>query len=65
MRVVIPEGLGTIRLAQQYSAQRMEAAAERAILAHACRYQSVKSMRKKRNPPPEENKQLGFVAQRA
>lgn len=38
--------LGMIRLAQQYSAQRMEAAAERAILAHACRYQSVKSILK-------------------
>jgi transposase len=38
--------LGIIRLAQQYSAQRMEAAAERAILAHACRYQSVKSILK-------------------
>jgi hypothetical protein len=34
--------LGIIRLAQQYSAQRMEAAAERALLAQACRYQSVK-----------------------
>jgi transposase len=38
--------LGIIRLAQQYSAERMEAAAERAILAHACRYQSVKSILK-------------------
>jgi transposase len=38
--------LGIIRLAQQYSAQRMEAAAERAILARACRYQSVKSILK-------------------
>jgi len=38
--------LGIIRLAQQYSAQRMEAAAERAILAQACRYQSVKSILK-------------------
>ncbi len=28
--------LGIIRLAQQYSAQRMEAAAERALLAQAC-----------------------------
>jgi transposase len=36
--------LGIIRLAQQYSAQRVEAAAERALLAHACRYQSVKSI---------------------
>ena len=38
--------LGIIRLAQQYSAQRMEAAAQRAILAQACRYQSVKSILK-------------------
>jgi len=38
--------LGLIRLAQQYSAQRMEAAAERALLAQACRYQSVKSILK-------------------
>ena len=33
--------LGIIRLAQQYSPQRMEAAAERALLAQACRYQSI------------------------
>ena len=38
--------LGIIRLTQQYSAQRMEAAAERALLAQACRYQSVKSILK-------------------
>jgi hypothetical protein len=38
--------LGIIRLAQQYSPQRMEAAAERALLAQACRYQSVKSILK-------------------
>ena len=38
--------LGIIRLAQQYSRQRMEAAAERALLAQACRYQSVKSILK-------------------
>ena len=38
--------LGIIRLAQQYSAQRVEAAAERALLAKACRYQSVKSILK-------------------
>ena len=36
--------LGIIRLAQQYTAQRVEAAAERALLAQACRYQSVKSI---------------------
>ena len=38
--------LGIIRLAQQYSAQRVEAAAERALVAQACRYQSVKSILK-------------------
>lgn len=38
--------LGIIRLAQQYSPQRVEAAAQRALLAHACRYQSVKSILK-------------------
>jgi transposase len=38
--------LGIIRLAQQYSAQRVEAAAERALLSQACRYQSVKSILK-------------------
>ena len=38
--------LGIIRLAEQYSPQRMEAAAERAIQAQACRYQSVKSILK-------------------
>jgi transposase len=38
--------LGIIRLAQQYSVQRVEAAAERALLTQACRYQSVKSILK-------------------
>jgi transposase len=38
--------LGIIRLADQYSPARMEAAAERALLAGACRYQSVKSIMK-------------------
>jgi hypothetical protein len=38
--------LGIIRLAQQYSPQWMEAAAERALLVQACRYQSVKSILK-------------------
>jgi len=38
--------LGIIRLTQQYSAQRMEAVAERALLAQAWRYQSVKSILK-------------------
>jgi hypothetical protein len=38
--------LGIIRLAQQYSVTRMEAAAHRALQADACRYQSVKSILK-------------------
>jgi hypothetical protein len=38
--------LGIIRLAQQYSAARMEAAADRALRTGACRYQSVKSILK-------------------
>jgi transposase len=38
--------LGIIRLAERYSPQRMEAAAERALLTQACRYQSVKSILK-------------------
>jgi hypothetical protein len=38
--------LGIIRLAQKYSAQRMEAAAERALLVNVCRYQSVQSILK-------------------
>ena len=38
--------LGIIRLAGQYSPARMEAAAERALLMGACRYQSVKSILK-------------------
>ena len=33
--------LGIIRLAEQYSAQRMKAAAERALATGACRYKSV------------------------
>jgi hypothetical protein len=36
--------LGIIRLADQYSQARMEAAAERAVLTGACRCQSVKSI---------------------
>ena len=36
--------LGIIRLAQKYSAPRVEAAAERALLTGACRYKSVESM---------------------
>ena len=38
--------LGIIRLAEQYSAGRMEAAADRAMRAGAYRYQSVKSILK-------------------
>jgi len=38
--------LGIIRLAEQYSAARMEAAADRALQTGACRYQSVKSILK-------------------
>jgi len=38
--------LGIIRLAAQYSPVRMEAAAERALVTGACRYQSVKSILK-------------------
>jgi hypothetical protein len=38
--------LGIIRLSNQHSVQRVEAAAERALLAKACRYQSVKSILK-------------------
>ena len=36
--------LGIIRLAQKYSAPRVEAAAERALLTGACRYKSVESI---------------------
>lgn len=36
--------LGIIRLARQYSAERVEAAAERALLTGACRYKSVASI---------------------
>jgi transposase len=48
--------LGIIRLAEQYSSTRMEAAADRAIRTGACRYQSVKSILKNSldlQPPPE------------
>ena len=38
--------LGIIRLAGKYSPQRVEAAAERALLTGACRYQSVESILK-------------------
>jgi transposase len=36
--------LGIIRLSQKYSPQRVEAAAERALLTGACRYKSVESI---------------------
>ena len=36
--------LGIIRLAGKYSAQRVEAAAERALLTGACRYKSIESI---------------------
>jgi hypothetical protein len=38
--------LGIIRLAAKYSAVRVEAAAERALLTGACRYKSVESILK-------------------
>lgn len=38
--------LGIIRLAEQYSSARMEAAADRALRTGACRYKSVKSILK-------------------
>lgn len=36
--------LGVLRLSQQYSIARVEAAARRAVTLHACSYQSVKSI---------------------
>jgi len=52
--------LGIIRLAEEYSPTRMEAAADRAIRTGACRYQSVKSILKNSldqqplpEPPPQ------------
>ena len=51
--------LGIIRLAGKYSPQRVEAAAERALLTGACRYKSVESILKNSldqvppsSPPP-------------
>ncbi|HEY5990333.1 MAG TPA: IS21 family transposase [Streptosporangiaceae bacterium] len=38
--------LGLIRLAEQYTPARLEAAAQRALVTGACRYQSVKSILK-------------------
>ena len=36
--------LGILRLSKQYTSQRVEAAARRAIALHACSYQSIKSI---------------------
>jgi hypothetical protein len=50
--------LGIIRLAEKYSAQRVEAASERALITGACRYKSVESILKNSldqvapSPPP-------------
>jgi len=51
--------LGIIRLAEKYSAQRVEAASERALLTGACRYKSIESILKNSldqaplsSPPP-------------
>jgi hypothetical protein len=48
--------LGIIRLAEKYSAHRVEAAAERALLTGACRYKSIESILKNSldqvAPPP-------------
>jgi transposase len=51
--------LGIIRLSEKYSAQRVEAASERALLTGACRYKSVESILKNSldqappaSPPP-------------
>jgi len=38
--------LGILRLSKEYTAQRVEAAARRAIALHACSYQSIKSILK-------------------
>lgn len=38
--------LGILRLSKQYTSQRVEAAARRAIALHACSYQSIKSILK-------------------
>jgi transposase len=53
--------LGIIRLAEKYSAQRVEAACERALLTNACRYKSVESILKNSldlappAPPPPQS----------
>ena len=56
--------LGIIRLAGRYSAQRVEAASERALLTGACRYKSVESILKNSldqvppsSPPPASSPQ--------
>jgi transposase len=56
--------LGIIRLAGRYSAQRVEAASERALLTGACRYKSVESILKNSldqvppsSPPPVSSQQ--------
>jgi len=46
--------LGIIRLAGKYSAQRVEAAAERALLSGACRYKSVESILNQHREPFQE-----------
>jgi transposase len=50
--------LGLIRLTNRYSAERMEAAAQRALLTGACRYKSVKSILENsldREPLPQQD----------
>jgi transposase len=50
--------LGLIRLAKQYTPARLEAAAQRALVTGACRYQSVKSILKNspdRQPLPPQS----------
>src|SRR5437660_12616100 len=49
--------LGIIRLAEEYSSTRMEAAADRALRTGACRYQSVKSILK--NSLRSEERRVG------
>src|SRR6516164_3691144 len=64
--------LGIIRLAEEYSATRMEASADRALKTDACRFKSVKSILKKSldqqplsqppslpPPPPHDNIRCG------
>ena len=58
--------LGIIRLAGKYSAQRVEATAERALLSGACRYKSVESILRNSldqaplsSTPPHDNIRAG------